>query len=207
MESLVCPACGQLNRSESRFCQSCGAALVKTCPQCSIHNRLLARFCISCGAHLGVPLAMPIETVGSLATPARAISAAVLPSALLRVLEANTYAGFGRSQDRSPGQSAGPFNIIETAFHIRLRLLNLDPNRQHSHRLFAQFFRPNGRLHFSRERRELVVAPAGRTEVETSIFGLRIAGTEVVNYPGVWRAVVYLDEDKLVEMPFEIVGN
>jgi hypothetical protein len=92
----------------------------------------------------------------------------------------------------------------ETAFHIRLRLANLDPARQHSHRLFVQFFRPNGRLHFSRERSELVVAPSGRAEIGTSIFGLRISGTEVVNYPGDWRAVVYLDEEKMVELPFGI---
>jgi hypothetical protein len=127
-----------------------------------------------------------------------------VPSGPLRVLSAGAYPGFGRGQDRGIGESVSRFNVTGTAFCIRLRLANLDPARQHSHRLFVQFFRPNGRLHHSRERAELVVAPSGRAEIETSIFGLRIAGTEVVNYPGTWRAVVYLDEEKLIELPFEI---
>jgi hypothetical protein len=125
-------------------------------------------------------------------------------SKLLHLLEASIYPGFGRAQDRLVATPARRFSASDTAFHIRLRLANLQPARQHSHRLFVQFFRPNGRLHGSRERPELVVAPSGRAEIETSIFGLRISGAEVVNHPGTWRAVVYLDEDRLTEIPFEI---
>jgi hypothetical protein len=119
-------------------------------------------------------------------------------------LDAHTCPGFGRSQDKPAGQPVHRFDPTDTAFHIRLRLANLDPMHMHSHRLFVQFFRPNGRLHHSRERPELVVAPAGQAQIEATIFGLRISGTEAVNYPGTWRAVVYIDEDKLTEIPFEI---
>lgn len=127
-------------------------------------------------------------------------------SAPLRLLEADIYSGFGRSQGGAPSHPTRRFSPADTAFHIRLRLANLDPSRLHNHRLFVQFFRPNGRLHLSRERPELVVAPAGQPEVVTSIFGLRISGTEVVNYPGTWRAVVYLDEERLTEICFEIAA-
>jgi len=204
MESTSCPVCGQPNRSEARFCWACGAALLRICPGCNAPNRPLARFCIRCGAQLGATLNAPEATDGTRAAPVQVFPAVEMPSPVLRVLEVGAYPGFGRSQNRSGGRSAGRFSAADTAFHIRLRLANLDPARQHSHRLFVQFFRPNGRLHLSRERAELVVAPSGRAEVTTSIFGLRISGTEVVNYLGTWRAVVYLDEEKLTELPFDI---
>ena len=203
MESTSCPVCGQPNRSEARFCWACGAALVRICPGCNAPNRPLARFCIRCGAHLGATPAAP-DVLAATATASEPVIPAVVPSASLRVLEASTYPGFGRSQGKGVDEPAARFRVTETAFHIRLRLVNLDPARSHSHRLFVQFFRPNGRLHLSRERAELVIAPSGRAEVTTSIFGLRISGTEVVNYPGTWRAVVYLDEEKLTELPFDI---
>lgn len=206
MENTSCPVCRQPNRSEARFCWACGAVLGSNCPQCHSLNRLSARFCLRCGARLGVaPVALDVSAAAAAAS-VPVISAAVAPSAPLRVLEANTYPGFGRSQGRGTDEPAACFRVTETAFHIRLRLANLDPARSHSHRLFAQFFRPNGRLHNSRERAELVAVPSGRAEIETSLFGLRISGSEVANHLGTWRAVVYLDEEKLVELPIEIVA-
>lgn len=194
MECTSCPVCRQPNRSEARFCWACGAALVSTCPQCHSLNRPSAHFCLVCGTRLEVAPVVP-DVAAAAATPAR-----------LRLLGANAFSGFGRSQSKGSDEPAARFRVTETAFHIRLRLVNLDPARSHSHRLFAQFFRPNGRLHNSRERAELVVVPSGRVEIETSIFGLRILGSGVVNYPGMWRAAVYLDEEKLVELHFEIAA-
>lgn len=164
MESLVvCPACGQLNRSESRFCQSCGATLVKTCPQCGVRNRfcrtiLHQLWCApgSAARHADRDCRVAGDpSPGHLCGRVAVGAAARVGSECLSRLRP-----FAGPESANPP----PSSIIETAFHIRLRLLNLDPNRQHSHRLFAQFFRPNGRLHSSRERRELVVAPAGRAE-------------------------------------------
>ncbi len=204
MESMPCPACGQPNRSEARYCWACGAAQVRACDQCHSLNRLSARFCLRCGARLGVtPVAPDLPASG--AASAAPVSPAEPSPSPLRVLEAHTYPGFGRARERVAAEPVSRFRVSDTAFHIRLRLANLAPARQHSHRLFVQFFRPNGRLHNSRERVELVVAPQGHQEVETSIFGLRISGSEVVNHPGMWRATVYLDEEKLVEIPFEVV--
>lgn len=204
MENTPCPACGQPNRSEARFCWACGAAQVRACDRCRSLNRLSARFCLRCGAWLGVAPVAPEAPVSGTAAAAPVIPSEP-PPAPLRILEAHTYPGFGRAREQVAAPPAKRFRVSDTAFHIRLRLANLEPARQHSHRLLVQFFRPNGRLHNSRERVELVVAPQGHQEIETNIFGLRISGSEVVNYPGVWRAVVYLDEEKLVEIPVEIV--
>jgi len=208
MDTLVCPVCGTANRPEARFCWSCGAALVKTCPQCNAHNRPWAQFCIRCGGRLAISLALERGLLTELPSGGRETASSnggAAPSASLRLLEADTYPGFGWSQDKQAVAPIRCFGSGDTAFYIRLRLANLNPLRQHSHRLFVQFFRPNGRLHLSRERPELVVASAGQTEVEASIFGLRISGTEVVNHPGAWRAVVYLDEQKMIELHFEVV--
>lgn len=206
MDILICPACGAVNRPEARFCWSCGAAQGTACPRCGTANRRTAQFCARCGAGLVTAPVAPAAAVESSAPVDRIAPAVAQPSALLRLLDAHTYPGFGRSQDRPAGQPVQRFDPTDTAFHIRLRLANFNPMHTHSHRLFVQFFRPNGRLHLSRERPELVVAPAGQPEVVTSIFGLRISGTEVVNYPGTWRAVVYLDEERLTEICFEIAA-
>lgn len=205
MESMTCPACGQQKRSEARFCWACGAAQVRACDQCRSLNRLSARFCLRCGARLGLTPAAPEVLAGGAASAAPVIPAAP-ETAPLRILEARTYTGFGRAREQVAAEPVNRFRVSDTAFHIRLRLANLELSRQHSHRLFVQFFRPNGRLHNSRERVELVVAPQGHQEIETSIFGLRISSSEVVNYPGMWRAIVYLDEEKLVELHFEIAA-
>ena len=45
-----CPACGQPVRSDTKFCDNCGAKLVVTCPECGATLRGDAKFCDSCGA-------------------------------------------------------------------------------------------------------------------------------------------------------------
>jgi hypothetical protein len=39
----------------------------------------------------------------------------------------------------------------------------------------------------------------------SGLFGPRISNTNVVHHLGIWRATIYLDEQKLTELTFEIV--
>ncbi len=49
---VACPACGEENDTDARFCKSCGAALAKLCPACKAENVPEARFCDKCGSEL-----------------------------------------------------------------------------------------------------------------------------------------------------------
>ena len=62
---LTCPSCGTTNVATSRFCKSCGSALLMpastsvpigdlTCPSCGTTNTAASRFCKSCGSALSV---------------------------------------------------------------------------------------------------------------------------------------------------------
>jgi class 3 adenylate cyclase/tetratricopeptide (TPR) repeat protein len=52
-ETFSCPACGQENAADQRFCSNCGTSLLQTCPTCSATNPQSARFCGNCGSALG----------------------------------------------------------------------------------------------------------------------------------------------------------
>src|SRR3954469_6347150 len=52
-ERISCPGCGADNRSDRRFCRSCGVALAATCPACGTPADPGDRFCGSCGATTG----------------------------------------------------------------------------------------------------------------------------------------------------------
>jgi class 3 adenylate cyclase len=54
-----CPACGAANLAESKFCGSCGAALVAGCPRCGHRNPAGGSFCTECGAALGTTALAP----------------------------------------------------------------------------------------------------------------------------------------------------
>ncbi len=45
-----CPSCNQPVRAGAKFCDSCGASLVRACAKCGATLRPDARFCDSCGA-------------------------------------------------------------------------------------------------------------------------------------------------------------
>ncbi len=47
---IVCPACGQSNDAEAKFCDNCGAPLKKVCPACGNSAAPSAKFCDNCGA-------------------------------------------------------------------------------------------------------------------------------------------------------------
>ncbi len=56
-DRIACPSCGTDNRSDRRFCRSCGGALavVLTCAVCGASAEPGDRFCGECGATLGEP--------------------------------------------------------------------------------------------------------------------------------------------------------
>ena len=49
---LVCPACGGRSAAEARFCDDCGAPMVRTCAVCHAGNAADATFCDRCGTEL-----------------------------------------------------------------------------------------------------------------------------------------------------------
>ena len=136
-----------------------------------------------------------------------ALASLVTPEPLssLRLLEAHTYRGFDRKTERPKGPPVHSFRAYDSAMYVCLRLANQDPTRQREHRLFIQFYSPDGQLYRVRQRRKPIIVAPGQTEVHVGLFGLYIAGTKVVNHLGMWRAVIYLDEQKLTELNLEIV--
>ena len=51
---MSCPSCGTDNPEGAKFCNGCGAQLVRTCPSCGTSNAPGAKFCSECGATLQV---------------------------------------------------------------------------------------------------------------------------------------------------------
>lgn len=49
---IVCPKCGRLNNPGSRFCDQCGARLLKVCPKCGHENDATDVYCAKCGTKL-----------------------------------------------------------------------------------------------------------------------------------------------------------
>ncbi|MCH8108110.1 MAG: zinc-ribbon domain-containing protein, partial [Chloroflexi bacterium] len=49
---MLCPACGQDNPAEARFCMACAQALGHVCPSCGAEAPAQARFCMACAAPL-----------------------------------------------------------------------------------------------------------------------------------------------------------
>jgi class 3 adenylate cyclase/tetratricopeptide (TPR) repeat protein len=50
---MTCTSCGADNPSGAKFCNECGASLLRTCPSCTSPNAPGARFCSECGTALG----------------------------------------------------------------------------------------------------------------------------------------------------------
>ncbi|HID65238.1 MAG TPA: hypothetical protein EYP49_21180 [Anaerolineae bacterium] len=136
-----------------------------------------------------------------------ALSSLVAPEVplLLRLLEAHTYKGFNRKTERPKGPPTHRFRTYDSAMYVCIRLANEEPTRQHEHQMFIQFYSPDGQLYRVRQRRKPIIVRPGQAEVYVSVFGLRISGTKVVNHLGSWRAIVFLDEQKLTELSFEVI--
>lgn len=58
-DTVICSKCGSPNKSDARFCMSCGSAIIvevkaegKICPTCSAPVKEGAKFCMRCGAKI-----------------------------------------------------------------------------------------------------------------------------------------------------------
>lgn len=51
-KGVVCPKCGTKNEIGAKFCDNCGASLVKRCDSCGEENDIDAKFCRKCGKRL-----------------------------------------------------------------------------------------------------------------------------------------------------------
>jgi class 3 adenylate cyclase/tetratricopeptide (TPR) repeat protein len=61
---MSCPSCGTENPEGAKFCNGCGAPLVRACPACGTGNAPGAKFCSECGATLqAAPVTAPTPTV------------------------------------------------------------------------------------------------------------------------------------------------
>src|SRR5215213_6128002 len=49
---MRCPSCDVDNPDRAKFCEECGAKLVRVCPQCAQEVRPTAKFCGECGTPL-----------------------------------------------------------------------------------------------------------------------------------------------------------
>jgi len=49
---VACQSCGDLQLSDARFCDGCGAGMGSACPSCGTTGEALAKFCTQCGASL-----------------------------------------------------------------------------------------------------------------------------------------------------------
>ena len=60
---MKCPRCQAENEERLKFCEECGAALVRACPNCGAQIRPGKKFCGECGASAGA------ETVPRFTSP------------------------------------------------------------------------------------------------------------------------------------------
>ncbi|MGH6626589.1 MAG: zinc-ribbon domain-containing protein, partial [Burkholderiaceae bacterium] len=52
---MRCASCGFENPTGAKFCEECGAKLVRACPACGHETSASAKFCSECGAPLSGP--------------------------------------------------------------------------------------------------------------------------------------------------------
>ena len=50
---VACPSCGELTRSEAKFCDHCGKPMQAACAKCGSDLRSGAKFCDNCGTVIG----------------------------------------------------------------------------------------------------------------------------------------------------------
>lgn len=48
-EGNVCPSCGSANVLDAKYCEACGAGMVRVCPECGRENSVNKGFCAGCG--------------------------------------------------------------------------------------------------------------------------------------------------------------
>src|SRR5262249_34439542 len=63
---MHCARCGLENEAGAKFCEECGATLVRACPHCRRELRPTAKFCPGCGTHLTAEVQSPQAPLPSL---------------------------------------------------------------------------------------------------------------------------------------------
>src|SRR5215472_13601954 len=63
---MHCARCGLENEAGAKFCEECGATLVRACPHCRRELRPTAKFCPGCGSHLTAEVQSPQVPLPSL---------------------------------------------------------------------------------------------------------------------------------------------
>ena len=97
------------------------------------------------------------------------------------------------------------FADTDQGFMVWLKLSNNDPYREHVHTLAAQYYAPSGQLHYRKQFKLRV--RQGQKEIRAKIFGRRIAGHKEATMIGGWWALISIDGQKAVTLPFDIVSS
>ncbi|MGH8987637.1 MAG: adenylate/guanylate cyclase domain-containing protein, partial [Acidimicrobiales bacterium] len=71
---MRCTSCDTENAASAKFCEGCGAPVVRSCPKCGVAQSATARFCPECGS------ALLVTGAGTPAVPGTAASAATAPA-------------------------------------------------------------------------------------------------------------------------------
>src|ERR671931_2682335 len=93
---MTCPACGADNPEGAKFCNGCGASLLRVCSSCGTSNASGARFCSECGASLAADVS-PATLTAAAAAPQTTPAA---ERRLVSVLFADLVGFTGASEQR-----------------------------------------------------------------------------------------------------------
>ncbi|NMA46148.1 MAG: SUMF1/EgtB/PvdO family nonheme iron enzyme, partial [Lentisphaerae bacterium] len=58
LDANACPSCQAPNRHDAKFCERCGAGMMRPCPECERENRVSLPFCGGCGTDVSAFLAV-----------------------------------------------------------------------------------------------------------------------------------------------------
>ncbi len=56
---MQCPQCQHENNATAKFCEDCGARIIRTCPACDHEVSPRAKFCETCGTTLAASMLAP----------------------------------------------------------------------------------------------------------------------------------------------------
>ncbi len=79
MSDVTCQECRHDNRASAKFCEACGARLVRRCAACGTDLRPAARFCDECGHPVAAPVPAAVSTPGVAVADVAARLTAKLP--------------------------------------------------------------------------------------------------------------------------------
>ena len=109
---MVCARCGTANPETAKFCNGCGAALLRVCGACGASNPPGARFCSECGERLAAGDEPPAPEAGVAASPAAAERRLV--SVLFADLVGFTAASEGRDAEDTRELLTRYFDVART---------------------------------------------------------------------------------------------